>query len=396
MPGLFRSRRKIAYPSKSMRAVRKKRQVVVDPTLRVERRFWRDGLTRIVGIDECGVAALSGPVVACALYMPINCRKIPGVRDSKMLSRAERERLADLICAKAVRVGIGAASAREIERLNILRATHLAMKRALERVGDCDHSLIDGLPIRDVDMGPNTCIVRGDATAYSIAAASIVGKVCRDRLMAKLAVRYPGYGWEHNAGLSNARSSSSHSPPRYHAASPKKFRHGPHAEPAHARFRRSGKRIRSSRRSSRTLATRLSPNGARRRAQSARIPTGMRMDRRTVGQYGERLAEHYLIGQGAKLLARNYRIPFGEIDLVVEHEGELVAVEVKARAIDALEQPEEAVNWRKLRRIVQALTAYALDTDLMEMSWRIDVVAIQLELDGTMCRLDHLRSVYPA
>jgi len=183
-----------------MNVVRKKRQVVVDPTLRVERKFWRDGLTRIVGIDECGVAALSGPVVACALYMPINCRKIPGVRDSKMLSRAERERLADLICAKAVRVGLGAASAREIERLNILRATHLAMKRALERVGGCDHSLIDGLPVRDIDMGPNTCIVRGDATAYSIAAASIVGKVCRDRLMAKLAVRYPGYGWEHNAG----------------------------------------------------------------------------------------------------------------------------------------------------------------------------------------------------
>ncbi|MDQ6670343.1 MAG: ribonuclease HII [Chloroflexota bacterium] len=181
--------------------VRKKRpQRVVDPTLKVERRLWHDGLSRIAGIDECGVAALSGPVVACALYMPVNCRRIPGVRDSKMLSRAERERLAELICAKAVRVGIGAASAREIERLNILRATHLAMKRALQRVGGCDHSLIDGLPVRDVDMGPNTCIVRGDATAYSIAAASIVGKVCRDRLMTKLAARYPGYGWEHNAG----------------------------------------------------------------------------------------------------------------------------------------------------------------------------------------------------
>src|ERR1700694_4228657 len=183
-----------------MRAVRKKRLVIVDPTLKVERRYWRQGLTRVVGIDECGVAALSGPVVACALYMPINCRKIPGVRDSKMLSRAERERLADLICAKAIRVGIGAASAREIERLNILRATHLAMRRALNRVAACDHALIDGLPIRDIDMGPNTCIVRGDATAYSIAAASIVGKVCRDRLMAKLALRYPGYGWEQNAG----------------------------------------------------------------------------------------------------------------------------------------------------------------------------------------------------
>src|SRR5438477_12532613 len=110
-----------------MRKVRP--QVLVTPTLKFERTFWRDGLARVVGIDECGVAALSGPVVACALYMPKNCKRIPGVRDSKMLTRAERERLADLILARAVRVGLGAASAREIERLNILRATHLAMKR---------------------------------------------------------------------------------------------------------------------------------------------------------------------------------------------------------------------------------------------------------------------------
>jgi ribonuclease HII len=183
-----------------MRDRKRRQQLVVDPTLRVERTYWRQGLARVVGIDECGVAALSGPVVACALYMPINCRKIPGVRDSKMLSRAERERLAELICAKAIRVGIGAASAREIEGLNILRATHLAMKRALDRVGGCDFAIIDGNPIRDVDMGPHACIVRGDATAYTIAAASVVGKVCRDRLMAKLALRYPGYGWEQNAG----------------------------------------------------------------------------------------------------------------------------------------------------------------------------------------------------
>jgi putative endonuclease len=120
------------------------------------------------------------------------------------------------------------------------------------------------------------------------------------------------------------------------------------------------------------------------------------MHNRALGQQGERLAEQYLIEKGARLLTRNYRIPFGEIDLVVEHEGELVAVEVKTRAIDDLEQPVEAVTWRKLRRIVQALTAYAVDSDLIEMSWRIDVVAIQCELDGTTPRLEHLRSVYPA
>jgi putative endonuclease len=122
----------------------------------------------------------------------------------------------------------------------------------------------------------------------------------------------------------------------------------------------------------------------------------MTMSRRTVGQYGERLAEHYLMEIGARLLACNFRIAYGEIDLVVEHEGELVAVEVKTRTIDELTQPEEAVSWRKLRCIVQALTTYALDNELMEMPWRIDVVAIELELDGRVHRLDHLRSVYPA
>ena len=122
----------------------------------------------------------------------------------------------------------------------------------------------------------------------------------------------------------------------------------------------------------------------------------MTLDRRTVGQYGERLAEHYLIELGALLLARNYRIPFGELDLVFVHEGELVAVEVKTRTIDDLEQPEEAVNWRQLGRIAHALTAYAADTGHLEMPLRIDVVAIQLEPDGSVRRLEHLRSVYPA
>jgi putative endonuclease len=122
----------------------------------------------------------------------------------------------------------------------------------------------------------------------------------------------------------------------------------------------------------------------------------MRLDRQTVGWYGERLAEHHLLELGVQLLARNYRIPFGEIDLVVLHEGELVAVEVKTRTRLDVEMPEEAVNWWKLRRIKQALTTYAVDSDLLEMPWRIDVVAIELDLDGQVLRLDHLRSVYPA
>jgi putative endonuclease len=121
----------------------------------------------------------------------------------------------------------------------------------------------------------------------------------------------------------------------------------------------------------------------------------MNLRTQTVGRRGERLAEEHLLAQGARLLERNYRIDYGEIDLVLEHEGDLVAVEVKTRDVMDLEQPEEAVSWHQLRRIVRALSAYAMDNDLLEGTWRIDVVLIVIEPDGSVLRLDHLRSVYP-
>jgi len=154
----------------------------------------------VAGVDEVGMACLAGPVVAAALVVRPYCRKIEGVRDSKMLSLQQRERLYGQILAKAAAVGVGAASVREINELNILRASHLAMLRALRRVQPYDHALIDGLEIRELDLGPHTAIVDGDALCYAIACASIVAKVTRDRLMHKLAERYPGYGWEHNVG----------------------------------------------------------------------------------------------------------------------------------------------------------------------------------------------------
>lgn len=176
------------------------------PTLRFERSHWRQGRPRIVGVDEVGVAPSSGPVVAAAVIMPPDCKRIPGVRDSKTLSAAQRERLATIIRRRAVAVGVGAASVEEIDRLNIYHATHLAMRRAIRRVGDRDHVLVDGLRIRgfEDDVGPYTAIVDGDALCYSIACASVVAKVVRDRLMTLLAVRHPGYGWERNAGYATA------------------------------------------------------------------------------------------------------------------------------------------------------------------------------------------------
>jgi ribonuclease HII len=179
---------------------------VIVPTLRHERRLWNAGLTRVVGVDEVGVAPTCGPVVAAAVIMAPGCHRIPGVRDSKTLSMAQRDRLAPVIRRRAVAIGVGAASVREIDQLNIYHATHLAMRRAIARVGGHEHVLVDGNRIVgfEAQVGPYSNIVDGDAKVYSIACASVVAKVVRDRLMTMLSARYPGYGWEHNQGYATA------------------------------------------------------------------------------------------------------------------------------------------------------------------------------------------------
>ncbi len=174
--------------------------MVKTPTLEVERSLWKQGKLRIAGVDEAGLGSLSGVIVAAAVLLPPHCSMIDGVRDSKLLSLTQRERLFDQIRAQAIAVGVGIATVQEIEQFNVLRASYLAMQRSLRRIGFYDQALIDGRPIKQADLGAHTAIVDGDATSYAIACASIVAKVRRDRFMRRLAKRYPGYGWERNAG----------------------------------------------------------------------------------------------------------------------------------------------------------------------------------------------------
>jgi ribonuclease HII len=152
----------------------------------------------IAGVDEVGRGPLAGPVTAAAVILdPAN---IPdGLNDSKMLSRKKREALEPLIFAKA-EVSIAHATVEEIDEINILRASHLAMERAIAGLGRVDHALIDGNMIPRGLIIPATTIIKGDARSLSIAAASIVAKICRDRIMVGLAQQYPGYGWDTNAG----------------------------------------------------------------------------------------------------------------------------------------------------------------------------------------------------
>jgi ribonuclease HII len=154
----------------------------------------------IAGVDEVGRGPLAGPVVACAVVMPPDVRAIAGVDDSKRLSAAERERLAVKIRARAVSIGIGAASVREIDRVNIYQATVAAMRRALRRLSVAPHHvLVDGKPFRTLEI-THTAIVGGDDACYSIACASIIAKVTRDRIMHALALHYPNYRWDRNVG----------------------------------------------------------------------------------------------------------------------------------------------------------------------------------------------------
>jgi len=163
---------------------------------------WEDRLGGIVcGVDEVGRGPLAGPVVAAAVILDRDCvnAALEGLDDSKQLSAEARRHYAEILrgCAK---IGIGAASVEEIDRLNILQASLLAMRRAVAALGVVpDAALIDGNKAPILACKTQT-LVGGDALSLSIAAASVIAKVVRDRAMAQLAARYDRYGWERNAG----------------------------------------------------------------------------------------------------------------------------------------------------------------------------------------------------
>jgi len=171
--------------------------------LAFEKNLYEQGMTRVAGVDEVGRGPLAGPVVAAAVILPsdlliLNSR-LEGVNDSKKLPAKKRALYYERILETAVAVGIGEASVAEIDEINILQATKLAMKRAIESLGVIpEYLLIDHLTL-DVAV-PQQGIIKGDALSLSIAAASIVAKEVRDEMMRELGALYPDYGFERNAG----------------------------------------------------------------------------------------------------------------------------------------------------------------------------------------------------
>lgn len=208
------------------------------PSLDRERRAWAGG-GLLVGVDEAGRGPLAGPVVAAAVVFPAGVAPIEGVRDSKTLPEEQRTEAARAIRASALKIGVGAASCREIDRFNIRQATVLAMRRAICRAlqlptrgrgrwvvgrgiplgpSSAFQIIIDGLALPELGLD-HEALVDGDAFCFSIAAAGIIAKTVRDRLMFALGGRYPGYGWETNRGYAtdfHLQAINSHGPTPHH------------------------------------------------------------------------------------------------------------------------------------------------------------------------------------
>jgi ribonuclease HII len=177
-----------------------------------ERALWRQNVTRIAGVDEAGRGPLAGPVVAAAAILPTRWAEtglpagLAGLNDSKQLTAAQREKYFEFLTACAeIEFAIAAVDAGVIDEINILQATHRAMNDALAQLSPLPaHALVDGRPVKTLRV-PQTAIVKGDARSYSIAAASVLAKVTRDRLMWEFHTQFPDYGFAQHKGYGTVK-----------------------------------------------------------------------------------------------------------------------------------------------------------------------------------------------
>jgi ribonuclease HII len=351
----------------------------LDKMLDWERRLAARGIEIIAGVDEAGRGCLAGPVVAAAVVLPQG-KTIAGLDDSKKLKPETRERLFEQINREAVAVGVGVVEAAEIDRINILQAALKAMRLALEKLGlKVGHVLVDGdrCPRSPFD---ETALVEGDARSLSIAAASVVAKVSRDRFMVKVAAEYPQYGFAGHKGYGSPEHLAAlreHGPCPLHRRSfgpvaellrPRSseayltFREGIDNSGTEAELERMGQYIREG---AELLA------GAELEDLRQRYRRKM-MGWADLGQKGEAAAAEYLRDKGYRLLERSFAAAGGEIDIVAEHGECLVFVEVKSSR--ATGRPEQRVDGEKRRHLVQAALAYMAG---QAREARFDVVAVE-------------------
>ncbi|MBI2874521.1 MAG: ribonuclease HII [Firmicutes bacterium] len=342
-----------------------------------EESLFSDGRILPAGIDEAGRGPLAGPVVAACVALPRGT-VIEGLDDSKKVPPERRARLYEEILTRAAGVGIGIVGPGVIDRINIRRATFAAMRTALANLAaPADCLLVDGERIPGIPT-PQTALIGGDARSISIAAASIVAKVTRDRILETLHRLHPRYGFNVHKGYPT---------PEHREAL---LRYGPC--PQHRRtFLRwlEGRADPGSTGSS----SELEPAGSEsvRLEQAGLVPARLEMAR-----LGEDSAAEALTAQGMLILTRNYRCRFGEVDIVALDGDDLVFVEVKARSSRTFGTPEEAITARKAHRLVKLARWFVAAERPAAGGIRFDVVLVELSrrVKGgeVFCtRLEHLR-----
>ncbi len=317
------------------------------PTHRLEASLYAKGYSAVAGLDEAGRGPLAGPVSAGVAVLPPRPTGdwVDLIDDSKKLTPKQRETAYAQLKTEAVAVAVGFSSPREIDSMGIVSATRLAMKRALEQAPvRPDYLLLDAFPLPGANL-PQRAVVKGDAEVLSIAAASIAAKVERDRLMDRLATRYPSYGFASNKGYGT--------PDHLRAIA----EHGPCA--AH-------------------------------RLTFARVRDAIGQEKHSspqIGRHAETVAAGHLRFLGYEVLETNYSTRMGEVDIVALHGGTLVFCEVRARRPSVYGSPEESLTTSKRAKLVAAAEHYLQASGGRWKDWRMDLVAIELDRTGNVRRI---------
>ncbi|MCH7819296.1 MAG: ribonuclease HII [Candidatus Marinimicrobia bacterium] len=316
--------------------------------LSYENQLWTNGVKTIAGIDEAGRGPLAGPVVAAAVIL--DQREIPeGVNDSKKLTAKNRDILFDLIKEKSVDYSTGIVWQDEIDKSDILRSTHLAMRKAIGSLKEKpEHLLIDGRRFPD-KIFKQTAIISGDSLSASIASASIIAKVTRDRIMLQISKIYPEYEFEKHKGYGTS----------LHINRINQF--GP--SPAH---RHTFKRVKG-------IKPKVNLN-----------------DPKQLGKYGEKIACLELIKEGYEILEQNYWAGGREyeLDIVVKKDNAVVFVEVKSKYHEGFGEPEQWVGEKKQAQISKAAQSYLMEKNPDGEEYRFDVIAIKFLNDNY--RIKHI------
>ncbi len=338
------------------------------PTFDYEVQARNAGYSHVAGIDEVGRGALAGPVVAASVILPQQLPEAVSTRinDSKKLTPTQRVEAFEAVSEFAISIGIGICSPQNVDASGIVHATESAMVDAVKSSDVApDFLLIDGASNIAGDT-PSSSVIKGDTISLSIAAASIVAKVTRDRIMSrKYGPRYPEYGFAAHKGYGTKK----------HLVALRTY--GP--SPIHRRSFKPVSQVVSDRAWNALGKDSSSHHG---KVGNLRLKDG-------IGKRGEDVAARHMNAVGYNILRRNYRTRQGEVDIIADDGGVLVFAEVKTRNSTAMGTPAEGFTKRKFRRIISAAMTYiAAEFGTDSIDWRVDFVGVEISKIGKVRNID--------